>query len=369
MTADILLLTGGHGGFENIVNQTATFLVSQGWNIRYVQLLPSDYAWAADAVSFVCLGLNRERLDFEEARAAYGRLLSSENEKPDLIFAAGWPYLIYVAKGAASDAALPIPVVAWPHDDLRYYEEGGSGGVDMFRFADMCFAYNDLIARQVYDAHPEKIIYRIRYAYDPAAVSYSEGRNTKKLACVGRLSDKKVIPMMLYALEKTKLPWELVIVGEGEEEAALKKLAGQLNLKQRVRFCGWQKKPWETVRDCRALIVSSLYEGGPLTILEALAGGMQVISTPCGIAGDVLTDAVYGTIVPFGQPDALAKAIDRLAEQPFSGAVATACTEAVRAYLPGDAMRDFMEKSEACARCVLYPDRYLPSQKGIMKHD
>ena len=140
---DILMRGGSRGGFENIVNQTAVYLTQNGYHVRYVRLLASDVNWAAPEVTDTCLHLDQENVDLDEARMSYGRLLQKDTTfVPSLILATGWPYLIYVAKGAASDAGLQTPVLAWPHDDLQYYEEGGSGDISFFQYIKIIFTKN-----------------------------------------------------------------------------------------------------------------------------------------------------------------------------------------------------------------------------------
>ena len=56
----------------------------------------------------------------------------------------------------------------------------------------------------------------------------------------------------------------------------------------------------------------SLYEAGPLTLLEAMALGKAVVTTPVGVAEDVVTDGETGLIVPVGDAGALAAAVQRL---------------------------------------------------------
>ena len=191
---DILLMSAGHGGFENIVNQTSEYLVAHGYRLRYIQLVSSGMRWASPQVEYKCLDMDGESFSLEDARAQYAALLKADGCKPSLILATGWPYVIYVAKGAAADADLPVPVCAWPHDDLDYYAEGGSGDVSLFQFADMCFAINEKIARDVCDAFPGKPVYRVNNCFDESRIRYAEERDTLKLAYVGRLSEKKGDP-------------------------------------------------------------------------------------------------------------------------------------------------------------------------------
>lgn len=362
---DVIYMTGRRGGFENILNQVGADLSRRGFRVRFVQMVETDLAWTVPEVEFHCLQLNREAFSFDTAREVYAGLLRQDAEKPALIFVAGWPYLNYVAKGAASDAELAVPVAAWLHADLSFYEEGGCGGRDMLRFADMCFAINNIIASGIYEAYPEKVIYRVNNTIEPEMASFSEERNTHKLCYVGRLSDEKAFPFVLYALEQTKVPWEIEVIGDGADAEALKALSKELRLTERVHFRGWSDRPWHRLTDCRATVISSLYEGGPLSAMEALASGMQVVATPVGVLPEVIREGVNGALVPFGDPKALAQAFDRLAETPFTPETAAACRDSASAFYPEAALHDFAAKTEACIRCVGLAQRFAPGKQDL----
>lgn len=366
---DILLVQGKQGGFENELNINASYLVAHGCDVRYIQLFSTGTDWSPDGASFVCLDLDRSVFDYDAERGAYAAFLKESPGKPDVILASGWPVTVYIAKGASSDAAVHVPVVSWLHGDIHFYEESGCGGFDVLQFADLFFATNLSIAKDCYQTYPEKPVYLVQNAIRPDTVHYTEQRNTRKLVYVGRLSEEKVVAMILYALERTKIPWELFIIGEGPEEAALKSLSKELHLTNRVHFTGWQAHPMQAVPDARALIVSSLYEGGPLCALEALASGMQVISTPVGFVPELVTDDTLGYIVPFGDPDALAGAMDKLAAHPFTPETACACSAVAAPFATKAPLYDFYRKVIATAQGNILPQRYLPDNDNLLVTD
>jgi glycosyltransferase involved in cell wall biosynthesis len=98
-----------------------------------------------------------------------------------------------------------------------------------------------------------------------------------------------------------------VIVGDGEErdnlEAAAKDLGGA------VIFTGWQQQVERIYSDLDLLVISSLNEGTPVPIIEALAAGCPVVATNVGGVADLLDGGHLGALVPSGDADALAQAM------------------------------------------------------------
>lgn len=105
-----------------------------------------------------------------------------------------------------------------------------------------------------------------------------------KLLYVGRLSRVKGIDEMIEAAERMQGKAQLTIVGDGEERASLEKLIREKNLQDKVWLMGGCR-PAEVHRyyqECDILVMNSVVEGKPMTILEAMSYGMPVVTTPVG---------------------------------------------------------------------------------------
>ena len=74
---------------------------------------------------------------------------------------------------------------------------------------------------------------------------------------------------------------KLVILGEGELEGKLKQLTQKLDIKEDVYFLGFQKNPFKYISKSKVFVLSSLHEGFPNALAEAMACGIPVISTDC----------------------------------------------------------------------------------------
>ena len=108
-----------------------------------------------------------------------------------------------------------------------------------------------------------------------------------------------------------------LIVGEGPEEHLLKTQIEQANLGNRVRMLGYRSDLLNVFRSLDIFVIPSV-EGDtiPQVLLEAMAVGLAVISTPVGSIPDVVIDRQTGLIVPARDSDALAKRIEELLDDP-----------------------------------------------------
>lgn len=118
---------------------------------------------------------------------------------------------------------------------------------------------------------------------------------------VGRLAKVKHIETFLYALVQVKsiIPTiKAVVVGNGEEEAILKKLAEELNLQEpTLSFMGYQTDVWEWYSKSKLSILSSDREGFPYSVIESLKCGVPVISSNCGDVVDIIHDGYNGRLI------------------------------------------------------------------------
>lgn len=101
----------------------------------------------------------------------------------------------------------------------------------------------------------------------------------------------------------------LIIVGEGPEHAELQRRIEQLGLTQRVRLLGNRSDVAELLAECDVFVLSSIAEGMPVTLMEAMASGLPVVATEVGGVASVVEHGVTGTLVPTGDPRALAEAL------------------------------------------------------------
>ena len=113
-----------------------------------------------------------------------------------------------------------------------------------------------------------------------------QGDNIPIIATCGRLTEQKGQWHLIRAFSEVRkrIPCRLVIMGKGELEGYLKELTRELNLQNDVIFLGWQKNPYKYIANADVFVMSSLWEGFGIVLVEAMACGLPVISTdcPCG---------------------------------------------------------------------------------------
>lgn len=132
---------------------------------------------------------------------------------------------------------------------------------------------------------------------------------------VGSLTPQKNRRTLLEAAARLKdMPnVRFVVVGSGPEEARLKGLAEEMGLSDRVSFLGQRLDVPDLLAASDIFVLSSDWEGLPITILEAMSAGVPCVTTDVGGIPEVLTDGETGILVPPRDPDALAAGVRRLA--------------------------------------------------------
>ncbi|HEU4456910.1 MAG TPA: glycosyltransferase [Longimicrobium sp.] len=141
---------------------------------------------------------------------------------------------------------------------------------------------------------------------------------------VGRISPEKGLDVMIDALPLlTDLPVRLVVLGDGPQRGAMVRRAASLGVAERVDFRGAVSDAgrWLTAFD--AWVLSSHTEGTPVTLFEAIAAGVPVVSTAVGGVPDVVSPD-EAILVPPDRPEALADALRAVAAAPLAAAARAA---------------------------------------------
>ena len=154
----------------------------------------------------------------------------------------------------------------------------------------------------------------------PVSLPIREEPNRFTALAVGSFRKEKAFDILLDAfadfLHQSGTDAELLLVGKGTLESALKKQAASLHISDNVRFLG--QLPHDEVISAYAkahcFVLSSISEGNPTVVMEALAQGIAVIATRVSGVEDYITDEESGLLVPIGKKEALARAMMRLYE-------------------------------------------------------
>jgi glycosyltransferase involved in cell wall biosynthesis len=136
------------------------------------------------------------------------------------------------------------------------------------------------------------------------------GRDPVRIISVARFEAPKDHETLLAALEQVMdLPWELVLVGDGPLEVALRARAND-----RVRFLGTVADTGEALANSQLFVLSSKSEGFPRSILEAMRAGLPVVASDVGGVAEAVEHGITGLLVPSSSPYELAHALRAMLE-------------------------------------------------------
>jgi len=135
------------------------------------------------------------------------------------------------------------------------------------------------------------------------------------ILAVGRLTKQKGFDHMLRAFSEVcrERKAVLVIFGEGEEKKNLEALIRELGIGNSARLLGFKDNPYSYLKRSTLFVLSSLFEGFGVVLLEAMACGLPVIATRSyeGIE-DIIENEKNGLLVPVADVGALVGAMERL---------------------------------------------------------
>ncbi|MEA2080655.1 MAG: glycosyltransferase [Pseudomonadota bacterium] len=132
---------------------------------------------------------------------------------------------------------------------------------------------------------------------------------------VGRLIAQKDFQTLIraFAVLLRKRKARLVILGQGRQRTELESLAEELGIATDVDMPGFVSNPYQYMARASAFALTSLYEGLPGVLIQALACGCPVVSTDCpGGSAEILDHGKYGRLVPINNDTVLAAAMDSL---------------------------------------------------------
>ena len=126
-------------------------------------------------------------------------------------------------------------------------------------------------------------------------------RSTLNLVNIGRLTDQKDQITILKAINliKNSIKLKLLIIGKGSELYNLNKYIASHDLKKIVKCIGYKSNPYPYIKKSDIFILSSLYEGLPNVLLEAIFLKKFIISTNCPTGPyEILKNNKYGKLIP-----------------------------------------------------------------------
>lgn len=314
-------LRGGGAERSNLLLAQAAF--AQGHKTTILTAMPGlDYA-LPHGVELACLNIGRNSEIIIKLRSYLGR------KQPRRIISG-----ITKANLSLQISLLTLPsyrphLILQEHSSLDMPRSLADrlllkAALALYPKADALVAVNSALARQLQlkTGHPRVI--HAPPAVDLQAIAQSAAQaadhpwlnnradNIALLVAAGRLHPIKDYPTLLkaFALARRQRPLRLMILGTGPEEEALKTLSHDLGISSDVSWVGFVGNPFAFMARADLLVMSSLSEGCPLSVSEALALGCNVVSTACGQGvADLLDGGRLGSLTPVGDAKKLAQAV------------------------------------------------------------
>jgi glycosyltransferase involved in cell wall biosynthesis len=195
----------------------------------------------------------------------------------------------------------------------RYRQSGRA--LQALREADLTVSYSRFVDRYL---ATNAVARRATVPYFPTVEPRpSAGGERRRVVFAGRIVDEKGVHVLLRAAREVAA--EFVICGKGRRLAAMRKLASDLGVADRVRFRGWLSAEAlaRELAEASVLALPSLWpEPFGLVGIEAHCAGRPVVASDTGGVRDWLDDGVSGVLVPPGDADALARALGQLLADP-----------------------------------------------------
>jgi glycosyltransferase involved in cell wall biosynthesis len=124
-----------------------------------------------------------------------------------------------------------------------------------------------------------------------------------------------LVRALALALRQQPNLW-LMLAGDGDSRRDVEAAARDAGVIGRTRLLGWNEDLPRIYAAMDVCAMSSLAEGTPVSIIEAMAAGKVVAATNVGGVADVVEDGITGVLTPPGDAEALATALVRLARDP-----------------------------------------------------
>ena len=330
----VLLVESGRsvGGTERVVWELATRLPETRFDVTvWLSPAPALDEFAA-ALERAGLAVDRvaevdRRFDWKGMFQTWSRL---RKLKPDLLHIHHvWPAADRYLSAIARTAGVPHIVVT-EHITGESHSRGQRAlkRNELLRADAVTAVTGAIVDSLVRDYGIERSLVRVvpngADLPDPSAEEPAAGRWRSKYlvtalkplwVIIGRLEEQKGHDVLFDALAKLVrqgMDFTLVVAGEGSRRGWLEQQAVSRGLAPRVQFVGQIDDVGGLIAAADGVLIPSRWEGLPLVLLEAMARGRPIVASATGGVADALEDGVSGTLVPPGDPEALADAIEKL---------------------------------------------------------
>jgi glycosyltransferase involved in cell wall biosynthesis len=335
MRISILLPDLRYGGVERVRVKLAYEFKKLGHDVEFVLMQKRGELLQEVVASFKIVDLNVTRV----RNMPHALIRYLNNNCPDSLLVAMWP-ITTMAAICAKLSKCDCHVLLSEHCQLssQYRVKGILHWITMR--ASMAVGYRLAHARVGVSsgvaADSSKLAYMkangFQVIYNPLLyenkivdTSNVDAHNTwgvnrgARILTVGRFKSQKNQTLLINAFAKIKSisNAKLMLIGNGNDADKLQELVAKLGISDQVEFLGYQNDPTPFYATADLFVLSSDYEGFANVIVEALSFGLPVVSTDCPSGpSEILENGRYGRLVPVGDVDALAQAIEETLNTP-----------------------------------------------------
>jgi len=334
------------GGAEKVLTNLANDLVKKSWSVTVITLTGSEespFFFLDHRIQWISLGMIKKSSgklqglfnNISRLRALRKHIKASS---PDVVVS--FIDMMNVATLLAT-FGLGIPVIVSERSNPRVNPIGPIWR--LLRRLSYPLArtvvFQTAGARDVFTKNRSKKAFVIPNPIFPLPCSRVQSRN--EIIAVGRLGWEKRFELLIEAfslIHKNHPDWKMTIWGEGPQRTKINRLIKTLGLEERVFLPGRTKEISKKLPEAKIFALSSLFEGFPNALGEAMAAGLAVISFDCDFGPRALIrDGKNGILVPTGDVKALSVALGRLmADESLRSNLAKQATEITKRFSPQD---------------------------------
>ncbi|WP_027415573.1 glycosyltransferase family 4 protein [Aneurinibacillus terranovensis] len=177
--------------------------------------------------------------------------------------------------------------------------------------------YDRELALQYEVAEENKLITIHNGISEQYSINNQDTGDTMRVVMVARFSAQKDHNTLIRAAANISSPVEFILVGHGELMEQSRLLVNQLHVADRISFLGMQRDIPGILSKSDVFVLTSHYEGFPISILEAMRAGLPVIASDVGGVKEAVIDGVTGFLVPRGDVQAVQNRLEVLANNPI----------------------------------------------------
>lgn len=324
---NIIFLTSslGSGGAERVATTLCNTWATRGDKITLVPTFSGGghpFYEVSDKVELIYLAdivgrKTKNLLGYAKRLYALRKLISDRT--PDVIIS----FLPNVNVAAIlASVFLRIPLIICERSDpsvLPYSFSWKMLCKATYRFADMLTVQTESVANKIPALYSG--LSKVRTMPNPLpeeihSIKATTNGNRKILLSLGRLSSEKQVDKMIDAFSSVASrfdDWDLHIYGDGPLLSSLNSKIEELGLESRAFLKGRTSEPWAIMAGANIFVMTSMYEGFPNALLEAMGIGLPCVVFDCPSGPREITrDGIDAVLVPLNDQKGLVSALENV---------------------------------------------------------